>query len=53
MLKGSGSENIGRLYKLPIAELKAERDLEGVRRCVLDTVYKAQERMSSILSVLG
>jgi len=42
MLKGSGSENIGRLYKLPIAELKAERDLEGVRRCVLDAVYKAQ-----------
>lgn len=42
MLKGSGSENIGQLYKLPIPELKAERDLEGVRKCVLDTVYKAQ-----------
>ena len=42
MLKGSGSENIGQLYKLPLSELKAERDMEGVRKCVLDTVYKAQ-----------
>jgi len=42
MLKGSGSENIGQLYKLPFGELEAERDLEGVRKCVLDTVYKAQ-----------
>jgi fumarate hydratase class I len=42
MLKGSGSENIGQLYKLPIADLKAERDIEGVRKCVFDTVYKAQ-----------
>ncbi len=42
MLKGSGSENLGQLYKLPIAELGAERDLEGVRRCVLDAVYRAQ-----------
>lgn len=44
MLKGSGSENIGQLYKLPIAELGAERDLEGVRRCVLDAVNMAQGR---------
>jgi fumarate hydratase class I len=42
MLKGSGSENIGQLYKLPLEELKAERDLEGVRKSVLDAVYKAQ-----------
>jgi fumarate hydratase, class I len=42
MLKGAGSENIGQLYKLPLQELKAERDLEGVRKCVLDTVHKAQ-----------
>src|SRR4030042_1787741 len=42
MLKGSGSENIGQIYKLPIEEFRAERDLEGVRRCVLDAVYKAQ-----------
>jgi fumarate hydratase class I len=42
MLKGAGCENAGRLYKLPIEELKAERDFEGVRRCVLDAIYKAQ-----------
>jgi fumarate hydratase, class I len=42
MLKGSGSENIGQLYKLPLQELKAERDLDGVRKCVLDAVHKAQ-----------
>ena len=42
MLKGSGSENIGQLYKLPLQELKAERDFEGVRKCVLDAIHKAQ-----------
>ena len=42
MLKGSGSENVGQLYKLPLQELEAERDLEGVRKCVLDAVHKAQ-----------
>jgi len=42
MLKGSGCENAGRLYKLPFEGLKAERNLEGVRKCVLDTVYEAQ-----------
>jgi fumarate hydratase class I len=42
MLKGSGCENVGQIYKLPIEELNANRDLDGVRRCVLDTVHKAQ-----------
>jgi fumarate hydratase class I len=42
MLKGAGCENAGQLYRLPFEELEAERDFEGVRRCVLDTVYKAQ-----------
>lgn len=42
MLKGSGCENIGQLYRLPAEELKAERDLEGVRKCVLDAMYRAQ-----------
>jgi len=42
MLKGSGSENIGQINKLPLEEIKAERDPEGVRKCVLDTVFKAQ-----------
>jgi fumarate hydratase class I len=42
MLKGGGSENVGAQYKLPDARLNAGRDLEGVRRCVLDAVYNAQ-----------
>jgi fumarate hydratase, class I len=44
MLKGAGSENVGQLYNLPLAELNAGRDLDGVRKCVLDAVYKAQGR---------
>jgi len=42
LLKGGGSENVGAQYKLPHAPLKAGRDLEGVRKVVLDAVYKAQ-----------
>jgi len=44
MLKGGGSENVGQLYKLPLEELNAQRDLDGVRRCVVDAVMKAQGR---------
>jgi len=42
MLKGGGSENVSAQYKLPDIPLAAGRDLEGVRRCVLDAVFKAQ-----------
>lgn len=42
MLKGGGCENVGQTYKLPLDDLKAQRDLDGVRKCVLDTVQKAQ-----------
>lgn len=42
LLKGGGSENVGVQYKLPHAELKAGRDLDGVRKVVLDAVYRAQ-----------
>lgn len=42
MLKGGGSENVGTQYKLPDPALGAGRDLKGVRKCVLDAVYKAQ-----------
>lgn len=42
MLKGGGSENVSAQYKLPDMPLAAGRDLEGVRRCVLDAVFKAQ-----------
>lgn len=44
MMKGGGSENAGQLYKLPVEELKAQRDLDGVRKCVLDAIQKAQGR---------
>lgn len=44
MLKGAGCENGGRIYKLPAEELGAQRDLDGVRKCVLDTVRKIQGR---------
>jgi len=42
ILKGGGSENVGTQYKLPDSKLKAGRDLEGVRRAVLDAVVQAQ-----------
>ncbi|MDI6801743.1 MAG: fumarate hydratase [Thermodesulfovibrionales bacterium] len=56
MLKGGGCENLGQTYKLPWAlvishqrsienkdfETVAERDFDGVRKCVLDAVFKAQ-----------
>ena len=41
-MKGGGSENMSRQYSLPDSSLGAGRDLEGVRRCVLDAVYRAQ-----------
>ncbi|MDP2167362.1 MAG: fumarate hydratase [Thermodesulfovibrionales bacterium] len=44
MLKGSGCENQGQTYKLPDEGLGAERDLDGVRKCVLDAVHRAQGR---------
>ena len=42
LLKGGGSENVGTQYKLPHPGLAAGRELEGVRRVVLDAVYQAQ-----------
>lgn len=42
LLKGGGCENVSDQYKLPDARLHAGRDLEGVRRVVLDAVYQAQ-----------
>ncbi len=42
LLKGGGSENVGAQYKLPYGPLKAGRDLEGVRRVVLDAATRAQ-----------
>ena len=42
LMKGGGSENMSRQYSLPDSSIGAGRDLEGVRRCVLDVVQKAQ-----------
>lgn len=42
MLKGGGCENVGAQYRLPHPPLGAGRDLEGVRRVVLDAIDKAQ-----------
>ena len=42
ILKGGGSENCGAQYTLPNTALKADRNLEGVKRCILDAIYKAQ-----------
>ena len=42
LLKGGGSENVGTQYKLPDGGLKAGRNLDGVRRAVLDAVFQAQ-----------
>lgn len=42
ILKGGGCENVGAQYKLPDTRLQAGRDLEGVRRVVLDAVVQAQ-----------
>jgi fumarate hydratase class I len=42
ILKGGGCENVGAQYSLPDESLGAERNLEGVRRCALDAVVRAQ-----------
>ena len=42
MLKGGGCENVSAQYSLPDTSLSAERDLEGVRRVVLDAIWRAQ-----------
>jgi fumarate hydratase class I len=42
MLKGGGCENVSAQYTLPDTGLHAGRDLDGVRKVVLDAVFKAQ-----------
>ncbi len=42
MLKGGGSENVSCQYSLPSGVLGAGRDLEGVRRVLIDAVFQAQ-----------
>ena len=42
MLKGGGCENVGAQYSLPNTQLKANRDLDGCRKVILDAVQQAQ-----------
>jgi fumarate hydratase class I len=43
-LSCSNSENIGQIYTLPEESLKARRDLDGVGKCVIDAVKRANGR---------
>ncbi|HPV03417.1 MAG TPA: fumarate hydratase [Myxococcota bacterium] len=42
LLKGGGSENVGCQYSLPDQSIGAGRDLEGIRRCIIDAAFRAQ-----------
>src|SRR5437762_3007533 len=42
VLKGGGCENVGAQYSLPYEKLKANRDLDGCRKAILDAVLQAQ-----------
>lgn len=42
LMKGGGSENIGNVYSLPNQSLRANRDIDGVKKCVFDAVAAAQ-----------
>ncbi len=42
ILKGGGCENVGVQYSLPNEKLKANRDLDGCRKAMLDAVMQAQ-----------
>jgi fumarate hydratase, class I len=42
ILKGGGCENVGTQYSLPNEKLKANRDLDGCRKAILDAVLQAQ-----------
>jgi fumarate hydratase class I len=42
ILKGGGCENVGAQYSLPDERIEADRDLDGVRKAILDAVLQAQ-----------
>ena len=42
ILKGGGCENVGAQYSLPDDSIKANRDLDGCRKAMLDAVLQAQ-----------
>jgi fumarate hydratase, class I len=47
LLKGGGSENFSAQYSLPNQSLGANRDLDGVKKCVLDAIVNAQGKACS------
>jgi fumarate hydratase class I len=42
ILKGGGCENVGIQYSLPDKSIDAGRDINGIKRCLIDAVYQAQ-----------
>lgn len=42
ILKGGGSENVSIQYSLPDQSINAARDIEGIKKCILDAAFKAQ-----------
>jgi fumarate hydratase, class I len=42
ILKGGGSENVGTQSALPNVDLGADRDIEGVKKVVLEAIFNAQ-----------
>jgi len=42
MLKGGGCENVGIQYSLPDSRLGAGRDINGIKKCILDACQQAQ-----------
>lgn len=42
MLKGGGCENVGAQYALPHSPLNAGRDINGVKKVIIDAVIQAQ-----------
>ena len=41
-LKGGGCENVSDQYKLPDTKLKADRNMDGVYKCIVDAINNAQ-----------
>ncbi len=52
LMKGGGSENVSAQYSLPDESLKADRDWDGLRKCALNAVWRAQG-MGCAPGVLG
>jgi len=42
VLKGGGCENVGAQYSLPFTPIDAQRDIDGVKKCVIHALSEAQ-----------